>query len=196
MTTFINSDKLFLDETSFKSMVPSSRNITDTQTIYYCIALSQKQSIKNLLGDDLYADMVTKYTLYVDSGTSMETHYSYLMENYLKPILSFSTYKRLINNLSFKLKEGGLRYSVEQTSELALPQDRGTIIQEITADIDTFIKDMKKYIYDNRVYFPLYDQGFEGVVNPETNFSIGKVDNPAKNRYSEGEQNDYYKRWR
>jgi hypothetical protein len=195
---FINNEKLFLTEEEFKSMVPSSRNVTDTQSIYYSIALSQRQTIKGMLGDDLYEDINSKYTLYIDSGTSMSDCYTYLVENFIKPILSFSTYKRLITTLSFKLKEGGLRYNVDQTSELAMSEDRNIIIRDINNDIDLFIIDMKKYIYDNRSCFPLYNKGFDGVVDNQVSFGIGKITNPTKNIYSDGASiypmDVYYKR--
>lgn len=188
MATFINKDKLFLDENTFKAMVPSSRNITDTQTIYYCIALSQTQGLKEIMGRDFYDDMVSKYTSYIDSGVTMETHYYYLYENYLLPILSFSTYKRLIANLSFRMKEDGLRSSISNNSELATSQDRGYIIGEITTDIDNFIQDMKHYIYDNRSYFPLYKGKVEGDDRNEVNINIGKVERRRSNIYSSGDQ--------
>lgn len=191
MTTFINKDKLFLDEESFKSMVPSSRNVSDTQTIYYSIALSQTQQVKEIMGRDFYYDMVNSYTDFIDSGITMGIHYEYLMDNFLKPILAFTTYKRLINNLSFKLKEGGLRSNIETNTELAQPQDRGYIISEITRDIDTFIADMKHYIYDNRIYFPLYKGQLENDNRNDVNFGIGKVSNTKRNIYSGANQPVY-----
>lgn len=175
MNTFINNDRLLIDEDVFKSMVPSSRNISDTQTIYYCISMSQNQTIKSILGKDLYEDIIDQYTDYVDSGVTMSDKYDELISNYLQPILSFSAYKRLINHLSFKLKEGGLRYSIDQTTELAQLDDRSVIFNEITNDINNFIKDMKIFIYDNQSYFPLYDQGFTGVVGNVKNLTIGKI---------------------
>jgi len=184
MNTFINEDKLFIDEETFKAMVPSSRNVSDTQSIYYAIALSQRNTIRDILGDDLYEDIVSDYTAYVNSGTSMSSCYTNLMNNYLKPILSFATYKRLINNLSFKLKEGGLRAVEDTTSYLADGNDRAIIKSEITSDINMFIRDMKKYIYDNQSRFPLYDQGFDGVNEKKVNLMIGKVENPKKSIYN------------
>ena len=106
------------------------------------------------------------------------------MNNFLKPILSFATYKRLIDNLSFKLKESGLRAIGNSDSFLAEGNDRGLIKQEITADINMFIHDMKKYIYDNQSCFPLYDQGFDGVENKTVSLMFGKVQNPSKSIYS------------
>lgn len=187
MTNFINSDKLLIDEVTFKSMTPSSMNVTDTQSIFYSIAMSQKSTIKHLLGDDLYADLIRQYTLYVDSGVSMESHYFYITENYLKPILSFATYKRLISQMSFKLKDGGYRFVTDMNSELASSDDRNTARSELTNDIDTFIKDCKKYIYDNKAYFPLYDKGFQNVNSNTNTLTIGSVNKPR--RYSSGEQN-------
>ena len=194
MNTFINNDKLFITEEVFKSMVPSSRGTSDTQTIYYSIALSQQQTIKEIFGRDLYEYVLNQYTLYVDSGITMEEHYSTLMDNYLKPILAFSTYKRLINNLSFKLKEGGLRYTIDQTTELAQYQDRQYIISEITNDINHFIGDMKHYILENVSYFPLYNQGFVGAEKQIENFGIGKVSNGKRNIYESGSdiRKNYY----
>lgn len=190
MNNFINDDKLFLDEESFKAMTPQMRNVSDTQSIYNALALSQKKTIKDILGDDLYVDILNSYTSYVDSGVTIETHYNYLIHNFVQPILAFSTYKRLILTLSFKLKQGGLRYTVEEGSELAQYQDRNTIMAEITDDIDVFVRDMKKYIYDNRTYFPLYEEGFVGM-NEKTQLNIGKVNNPSKNIYSSGLQKRY-----
>jgi hypothetical protein len=186
MTTFINKDKLFLDENTFKSMVPSSRNVSDTQTIYYNIALSQTQTLKTIMGRDFYDDMVVQYTLYADSGVSMEEHYSYLFENFLLPILSFSTYKRLISSLSYRLKEDGLRAALTSSSELASPEDRGFIISEITNDINNFIADMKHYIFDNRSYFPLYKGHLDGDDKNPVSFGIGKVEKRRNNIYTEG----------
>ena len=198
MDTFINNNKLFISEEVFKSMIPSARNVSDTQTIYYSIAISQNNVIKDMMGRDFYDDMVSKYTLFVDSGTSMTTEYSYLMNNYLKPILAFSTYKRMINNMSFKLRDGGLRSSVDANSELAQYQDRQSIIQEITNDINQFINDMKHYIHDNAGAFPLYKMGFEGSQDGASNtLSIGKVENPHKNVYQAGLdiRKNYYGRY-
>lgn len=180
MNTFINKDKLFITEDVFKAMIPSSKNVTDTQTIYYSIALSQQNTIKEILGRDLYNDILDKYTLFVDSGNSMSEHYTFLMDNYLKPILAFSTYKRLISSLSFKLKEGGLRYNISNNDELAQYQDRSSIISEITNDINHFISDMKLYISENSGLFPLYNQGFIGAGNRTENFSIGKIQNKRR----------------
>lgn len=193
MNTFINEDKLFLTEELFKSMVSSSRNVTDTQSIFYSIALSQKKTIKDILGLLLYNDILLSYTNYVDSGTTIETHYDYLIHNYVQPILAFSTYKRLILNLSFKLKESGLRSSINQVDELVQYQDRNVIMSEITDDIDVFIKDMKKYIYDNRTYFPLYEGSFTNVNSEKVELNIGKINNPSKNIYSDGIQKRYYR---
>jgi len=67
-----------------------------------------------------------------------------------------------------------------------LSEDRNIIIRDINNDIDIFIIDMKKYIYDNRTCFPLYEQGFDGVCDTNVSFGIGKVSNPGKNIYSSG----------
>lgn len=179
MNTFINKDKLFITEEVFKSMIPSSRNVTDTQTIYYSISLSQQNTIKEILGRDLYEDILDKYTQYIDSGVTMEEHYSFLVDNYIKPILAFATYKRLISSLSFKLKEGGLRYTVNGNDELAQYQDRNSIIGEITNDINLFIADMKYYISDNIQYFGLYNQGFNNI-NGNKSLNIGKIQNKRR----------------
>ena len=88
MNTFINNEKLFIDEETFKSMVPSSRNVTDTQTIYYSISLSQQQIIKETLGRNLYEDILSKYTSYIDSGVTMEEHYLYLIDNFINRIFN------------------------------------------------------------------------------------------------------------
>jgi len=172
MNNFIDDKKLLVDEETFKSMVPSTRNITDTQTIYYVISMSQKQTIKSILGKPLYDDIVDKYTDYIDNGISLSECYEHLISNYLQPILSFSSYKRLINHLSFKLKEGGLRYSLDQTTELADLSDRSMVMTEINNDINVFISDMKEYIKENKGCFPLY---YEISNKTNTTFTIGKL---------------------
>lgn len=173
MNNFINDKKLLIDEETFKSMVPSSRNITDTQTIYYVISMAQTQTIKSILGKDQYDDIITEYTNYVDSGETMSECYDYLIHNFLQPILSFTAYKRLINHLSFQLKTGGLRYSLDQTTELAGVEDRSMIMNEINNDVNVLIGDMKEYIKDNKTCFPLY---YTKNCNVETTtYTIGKL---------------------
>ena len=173
MNCFINDKILLIDEDTFKSMVPSARNITDTQTLYYIITMSQNQSIKGLLGKDFYDDLIEKYDEYINSGGTLTDCYDELIHNYLQPILSFSVYKRLINHLSFKLKEGGLRYSIDQTTELADINDRSSIISEINNDINVIISDMNDYIYDNRDCFPLFK--FKYPKDETSLFRIGKL---------------------
>ena len=186
MNTFIDNEKLLITEDEFKSMTPSARNVSDTQSIYYCIVMSQKTVIKSIIGEDLYADVMNKYTEYIDSGVTMEVHYLYLVNNFLKPILAFATFKRLVNMLSFKLKEGGLRYTVDNNTELAQAEDRGLILNEMTNDINQLILDMKHYIYDNTGSFSLYDQGFKGVEEQQVNLMIGKIGNNKRNPNSYG----------
>lgn len=193
--TFINNDKLMLDEITLKSMCPNIKNISDTQTIYYNISLSQNNNIKGILGHELYVDVLDQYTKYIDSGISFSnTHYSYIINNFLKPILAFTTYKRLVTGLSFKLKEGGLRSQVDDNSDLASYQDRNYVIGELNNDIAGFIKDLKLYIYDNRVYFPLYNQGFEHInEHSDVMYGIGKVESNKKNYYSYGNNRNKYR---
>lgn len=184
INTFINQDKLFIDEETLKAMTPSMRNVSDTETIYYAIALSQRNTIRDILGQDQYDDILADYTLFIDSGTIMSDCYTNLMNNFLKPILSFSTYKRLIDNLTFKLKEGGLRTVNDSSTYVAEGNDRAIIKQEITNDINMFIRDMKLYIYENQSCFPLYNKGFDGVGEHQINTIIGKVSNPSKSFYN------------
>lgn len=184
INTFINSDKLFIDPETFYAMVPSARKVSDTQSMYYSIAMCQKKTIRDILGQDLYDDILAKYTLYVDSGTSMSTEYTYLMNNYLKPILSIDTYRRLIDVLSNKLGDAGLRTVQETTTFPSEGNDKYIIKKELMDDINTFIKDMKKYIYDNQSSFTLYDQGFDGVNQKRVSLMIGKVQNPKKSIYN------------
>ena len=175
MNTFIDNDNLFLDEETLKSILPSTRNITDTQTIYYSISMSQKR-IKTLIGTPMYLDILSKWTNHIVSGGTLSTCDDELIHYYIQPILAFSSYKRLINHLSFKLKEGGLRYSIDTTTELADVSDRELIMRDITGDIDVFIKDMKQYIYDNKNCFPLYKGDFSGIcVENKVSLNIGKV---------------------
>lgn len=176
MDTFLDNEKLLLDEETLKSILPSTRNITDTQSMYYAITMSQKR-LKSLVGIDQFELILEAWTEYIDSGTTLSDCYSSIIHNYFQPILAFSTYKRLINHLSFKLKEGGLRYSLDQTTELADVSDREIIQREITSDIDIIIKEMRQYIYENRGCFPKYNQGFDGICDYKKNvpLNIGKI---------------------
>lgn len=178
----ISNNILFIDEEELKSMVPSTRNLGDTQTIYYATTLSQINNIKNVMGRDFYEDMVSKYTDYVDNGIDMEEHYDFLMDYHIKPILALYVYKRLILHTSFKLKEGGLRTSISADSELVTPSERGEVTGQITNDINDLIENMKYYIYDNSSYFPLFEGDYGDIYNEEVNLMIGKVQDPGLKR--------------
>jgi len=106
------------------------------------------------------------------------------MNDYLKVILSLMSYKRLITTLSYKLRDGGLRTTLDANSDLTTSGEMGSMKQEITADIDGFIVDMKTYISENVSCFPLYTNGFAGVGSDSVNLSIGKVQNPGKSIYN------------
>ena len=165
---------LFLDETTLKAKVPSSRNVTDTQTIFYSIRQAQS-TLKNVLGRDFYFDLVVKYEALVNSGVSFSACENELFYDYIQDIVALETYKRLIDHLSYKLRDGGLRASIDDNSELAQSQDRGMIQKNIIGDINGIIVDMKNYIYDNSGCFPLYNQGYEGIIPPSNSLNIGKI---------------------
>lgn len=160
-------EKLFINEEELKSMIPTSRNVSDTQTIFYSIKFSQIRELRPHIGERTFDDLLEKYYTTGYTMTPCELD----LVDMMKEVLSLMTYKRLINHLSFKLRDGGLRYSISGSDELAPTDDRQMILREITKDVDVLLGQINIYIKENKDCFPLHSFCRVG----EVKLNIGKL---------------------
>lgn len=158
--------KLLITATEIKTIVPSINNEIDDTLINGAIILIQNTLVRDSLTQDFYEDVVA------NSGTTAN---KYLIDNYLKNLISYGVWQYLLVSLSLQLNSAGLRIKLSEHSQAAESTDITFYRNYIQNFIDNVRKEMFRYIYDHQTDYPLYYNDSWGDTPVINNFKIGRV---------------------
>lgn len=136
------------------------------------IKLTQQSVIKPSIGQEWFDQLLTQ-----KSGGTYTIPNKYIVDNYLKYILAYSTWQYLVISLSLQINSAGLRIKVSEHSEAAQTKDIQYYRDFIQNWIDNTRKAMFRYIQDNKNLYPLYynNKYNEQPKNNQYNWKIGGV---------------------
>lgn len=134
----------------------------DLDKYRFCIFDAQIKVIQPLLGDTLYEYIKTnKNTL---SGLYLE-----LYNDYIKPIIKFSSVANYINIASYIIDNGGVYKHQATAKELATNEEIGNLVQRYNSLADMYIQRFYKWICLNSI--PEYLSDSDNIVNPNKELS-------------------------
>jgi len=168
-----------------KTLISTINNNISDDYIRTLIEIEQKKTIRSLLGYSLYNKLQLQYknTLYNTtttttttlSGTTtstttlsgstttttttletLNTENEILYEDYIKMILAYSVYKRMIIDMTYQLENNGLRKKISDVSEVAEKDEMTYVRNQIQNDLEFYKTEMLKYINENQNDYPLY----------------------------------------
>ena len=137
--------------TQLKSLISEINNNISDDYIENVIMIEQKKQIRALLGYSLYNQIQLGV-----SGSTLSTADQTLYDDYIKLILAYSVYKRLVVSMSYQLENAGLRKKYSDVSELAEQTEISYVRSMIQDDLDFYKNEMIKYICNNQSLYPLY----------------------------------------
>jgi hypothetical protein len=149
-----------------KTLVPSINNEIDNTLIDNAILLIQNTLVRDSLTQDFLEDIIA------NSGT---TDNKYLIDNYLKNLISYGVWQYLAVSLSLNLNSAGLRIKLTDHSQAAEPTDIKFYRDYIQNFIDVTRKEMSRYIFDNQTKYAKYYSDKWGDMPKKANFQMGRV---------------------
>jgi hypothetical protein len=161
----MNTVKL-ITATELKTIVPFINNEVDDTLIENTIILVQNTLVRDTLTQDFYEDVVT------NSGTTAN---QYLIDNFLKHLISYGVWSQIAVFLSLNLNSAGLRIKISDHSNPAESVDIEFYRNYIQNFIDNTRKEMDRYIFDHQSDYPLYYSDKWGDRPVSKNFKMGRV---------------------
>jgi len=152
--------------TEVKTLCPAINKQVDDTLVNGAILLTQDTLIKDSLTQDLYEDVLA------NSGTTAN---SYLINNYLKNLISYGCWQYLAVSMSLQLNDAGLRIKTSDHSVAAEAVDITFYRNYIQNFIDSTRRMMDRYIDDHKADYPLFYNDKWGDTPKISNFRIGRV---------------------
>ena len=176
----MNNTIYLISASELKTLVPAINNQVDDTLINGAILLVQNTTVKDTITQDFYEDLL------INSGTTAN---KYLIDNYLKNLISYSVWQYLMVSLSLQLNDAGLRIKTSDHSVAAESVDIAFYRTYIQNFIDGVRKQMDRYIFLHQSDYPLYYQDKWGDVPVKNNFRFGRIGRDG-NYYDE--ENKYH----
>lgn len=153
-------------------------NITDVQ-IENGIEMVTDTLLKDTIGQEYLEQLENELVI---PPTGHTTPNQYLIDNFLKYIISYGVWKHLVITLSYMVMPDGLRIKTSDHSGLAEKQDITFYRDYIDNFIDNKREAMNRYIRYNSSSYPLYyrDKYGDNQIENRFNFKIGKVQGSEK----------------
>ncbi len=149
-----------------KQYVPYINNEVDSTIINATILMVQDTLVKSSLRTEFYNDIIA------NSGS---TKNKYLIDNYIKQLISYGVWQQLAVSMSLQLNSSGLRIKESNHSIAAETADIAFYRKHIQGFIDNVRNEMAQYICDNQNDYPLYYNNSYGEPIIRNNFGIGRV---------------------
>lgn len=158
-----------------------------------CLIKSQEITIQSLLGYTFYDEIILELR---GSGTTQDSIINFnsgitndnqkILDDYIYQIISLETFKRLILSANYQLENIGIRIKNADNSVLADKDGIALVINQITQDINSFMKEFKKFIINNISKYPLYYNINDNRPNikPKSNFGMRSSSRTGRNSYN------------
>lgn len=137
--------------TQLKSLITTINNNISDEFILTLIEIEQKKVIRPILGYSFYNEIQLQV-----SGDTLTSDNEIIYDDYLKLILAYSVYKRLIVDMTYQLENAGLRKKYSDVSESADPSELSYVRKMIQEDLDFYKTELVKYVQQNVSKYPLY----------------------------------------
>lgn len=144
------ADILLISEEFIKNNSQLDENIS-SKLLFPIIVKVQNKYIKPLLGADMYNDICTQVD---NSGTSIDTHYAYLMDNYISWIILYYTVSEYIVDGSFKFRMKGVGKHNDEFFDQN--NDFKWLVKRYEEDAEMFAQRMINYICYHHSIYPKY----------------------------------------
>lgn len=132
----------FISVDYVQKQFPNAKNI-EAEYIIYAIKVAQEQYLINTLGSSLYNALTTAIFAYKNSGTAIDSQYTYLRDNYIAPTLLHYTIYTLIPTHYSQFTTIGVQNKSSEYSNSVM--DRTALKQ-----LQTGIENTAKF-YENRL---------------------------------------------
>jgi hypothetical protein len=155
-----------------KSYCPEINNEISSTLVERAILATEDTILRDSLGQEWADQIITQR-----SGGTYTTENAYIVNNFLKQLISFGVWEYLTTTLTYQLNSSGLRIKQSDHSISTEPKDLGYYKEFIQNYMDRVRKTMKLYINDHKSLYPLYynnkyhDKPKDNVYD----FRIGKV---------------------
>ena len=175
----------FVTENYLKSFTPLNGNI-DVSDILPHLQLSEEIWARELLGNDLYQDLKTKF---IDQTlTTLEAD----LVTLLKPMISYRCAWEAIPFLSTKIRNSGVVKLSGDNYDAASLNEVKYLRDELANRSEYYATRVSKFLCDNGSDFPLYKWSNENNPSPNTSSDWDSdiyIDNPVdpKTRYYYGD---------
>lgn len=162
----MNNSIYLVSAVEVKTICPAINLQVQDSLVQGAIILIQNTLVKDSLTQDFYESLI------VNTGTTAN---SYLIEHYLKNLISYGVWQYLAVSMSLQLNDAGLRIKTSDHSIAAESVDITFYRNYIQNFIDGVRKQMDRYIYDHQTDYPLYFQDKWGDTPVKKNFRIGRI---------------------
>jgi hypothetical protein len=134
-----------------KDICPEVPDSVDDSLMISWIIDEQEQQILNLLGCDLYQDILGQY-----SGNTLSTANNYIYNRFILRILAKRVVIRTLYASSYQIENSGVRKKVSEQSDYVDREELNTLVKIYKNDVDRISKDMIYYINKNITVYPLF----------------------------------------
>ena len=158
--------KLLVSVAEVKALCPMINNGIDNTLVSNAILLIEDTLLKDSLTLDMWEDILT------NSGTTTN---KYLIDNYIKNLVSYGVWQYLTVTMTYQLNSSGLRIKTSDHSAAAEAADISFVRSYIQNFIDNTRRLMQEYIEDHPNDYPKYYIYEDGKKPHTNNFRIGRV---------------------
>lgn len=135
-----------------KKVCPEIPNSVDDALMVSWIIDVQESSILNLLGCDLYRDIVIQ-----QSGNTFTADNRYLFDRFIVRILAKGVVIRTLYSASYQIENLGVRKKTSDQSDYADKEEINSLKQLYQNDIERLSKDMVLYMNENITKYPEFE---------------------------------------
>jgi hypothetical protein len=112
----------------------------------FCVLDSQVRVLEPLLGTELYQKILTDYEAEELTGLYLE-----MFNDYIKPILKFTSVANYIEIASYSVDNGGIFKHAPENKEVVPQSEVSTLIQKYNGLCDMYVMRFEKFIQKNTI---------------------------------------------
>lgn len=149
---------LIIDDTYLSENTPLGKNI-DSAQIYPFIEEAQDVYVQDILGTNLYNDLMYRMVYATASVTSYET----VLLDMLSKITAYYSVYMALPHLAIKIRNIGVAKSTADNTEPASLDDMKYLREEVKNMAEFWAQRAIVYLCDNSIQFPLYTRAGDDI---------------------------------
>lgn len=156
---------IILDNDAIKRFSPLSGNLDDDRLTTY-VEVAQDIHLQSYLGTKLY-DAIQTHAI----ADTMPTDYTYLIENYIKPMLMRWTLVEFIPFAPYNVSNKGVFKGTSENAEVVSQDEVLQLQDKYTQLAMHYTKRMVDYLCSNSTKYPEYSTNVDSDMKPNRNTS-------------------------